>query len=193
MSQRSVRAQSLVLFTVVAAAVFVSAQPPPGCSTCAKCPVTGQNISLVAGTPAVNFTNGQQLFFSSSRAAQVYIDQPREYWLDPHSMPLPGMDGKRGLPVVSQPTQSASTACASLCGLAAPTGSLSGAVARAWLTSCSFVCCIGRARKAGVCVSRIGRAAYDRHADSAHPPQARTGRLFLLFRLRHRLVRLRLG
>ena len=53
------------------------------------------------GTPAVNFTNGQQLFFSSVHAAKVYIDQPREFWLDPHSMPLKGMDGKRGLPVRS--------------------------------------------------------------------------------------------
>ena len=86
---------------LLVAATLAFGQPPPGCSTCAKCPVTGANITLVMGTPAVNFTNGQQLFFSSVHAAKVYIDQPREFWLDPHSMPLKGMDGKRGLPVRS--------------------------------------------------------------------------------------------
>lgn len=90
----------LLLATLSSLALPLAAQPPPGCSTCAKCPVTGVNITLTAGTPAVNFTNGQQLFFATKQAAAAYIDQPREYWLDPFSMPLEGMDGKRGLPDV---------------------------------------------------------------------------------------------
>ena len=40
----------------------------------------------------------QFLFFSSQSAADKYRQSPRDYWLAPHDLPLPGMDGKRGLP-----------------------------------------------------------------------------------------------
>ena len=56
--------------------------------------------------PRVNFKHGQELFFSSSDAAQKYFDSPRDYWLSPHELPLPGMDGKRGLPDLRNETLS---------------------------------------------------------------------------------------
>jgi len=37
-------------------------------------------------------------FFASAAAAAKYRAAPRDYWLGPHELPLPGFDGKRGLP-----------------------------------------------------------------------------------------------
>jgi YHS domain-containing protein len=84
---------ALTLSTLVS-----NAEPPPGPRDIAKCPVTGAQFSIGKDTPRVNFKHGQELFFSSSDAAQKYFDSPRDYWLSPHELPLPGMDGKRGLP-----------------------------------------------------------------------------------------------
>jgi YHS domain-containing protein len=77
---------------------IVQAQPPPGPTDQANCPVTGHHLNITADTPFVNFVNGQQLYFASSQAASLYRATPRAYWLAPNDMPLPGMDGMRGLP-----------------------------------------------------------------------------------------------
>ena len=74
------------------------AEPPPGPPNKAKCPVTGVDITISSDTPFVQFKYGQKLFFSSTDAGTTYVKSPRDYWLAPHDLPLPGMDGKRGLP-----------------------------------------------------------------------------------------------
>ena len=73
-------------------------EPPLGPRNQAKCPVTGANITIAVDTPSVAFKNGQHLYFSSADAAAKYHASPRDYWLAPHDLPLPGLDGKRGLP-----------------------------------------------------------------------------------------------
>ena len=35
---------------------------------------------------------------ATEKAAKQYKDTPRDFWLAPHDMPPPGMDGMRGLP-----------------------------------------------------------------------------------------------
>ena len=72
--------------------------PPPGPKNLAFCPVTGQNLTLTSDTPSLTFTNGQQIYFASGADAGKYRASPRDYWLAPHDMPLPGIDGMRGLP-----------------------------------------------------------------------------------------------
>ena len=72
--------------------------PPPGPSDQAICPVTGSAINITDATPSVGFVHGQALYFSSAMAADSYRASPRDYWLAPTDMPLPGMDGMRGLP-----------------------------------------------------------------------------------------------
>ena len=63
---------ALTLSTLVS-----NAEPPPGPRDIAKCPVTGTQISIGDDTPRVNFKHGQELFFSSSDAAQKYFDSPQ--------------------------------------------------------------------------------------------------------------------
>ena len=72
--------------------------PGPGPRDKAFCPVTGQNVTITAATPALEFKNGQKLFFSSDAAVKKYRTSPRDYWLAPHDKPLPPPDGMRGLP-----------------------------------------------------------------------------------------------
>ena len=74
------------------------AQPPPGPRDRANCPVTDRPITITDGTPAVEFHNGQRLYFADEAAAAAYVKSPRNYWLSPFDMPLKGIDGKRGLP-----------------------------------------------------------------------------------------------
>lgn len=74
--------------------------PPPGSNDTALCPVSGANVTIRASTPYVALKNGQRLYFSSSSAASTYRARPRDFWLAPHDMPLPGGDGMRGLPDV---------------------------------------------------------------------------------------------
>ena len=72
--------------------------PPHGPSDQAFCPATGAAINITNTTPSVAFLNGQKLYFSSTTAAVAYRANPRNYWLATTDMPLPGMDGMRGLP-----------------------------------------------------------------------------------------------
>jgi len=55
----------------------------------ALCPVTGANITIGNSTPAVEFKNGQKLYFSSKGAADNYRASPRDFWLSPHEVPAP--------------------------------------------------------------------------------------------------------
>ena len=64
--------------------------PPPGPKNKALCPVTGANITIDQSTDFVAFKNGQKLYFSSKNAAWAYKTNPRDFWLAPHDMPLPG-------------------------------------------------------------------------------------------------------
>ena len=89
------------LVTVVLGAFLVGAalaEPPLGPRTRAICPVTGQNITISDDTPTVEFKHGQKLYFQSKLAAEAYRKDPRDFWLSPRELPLPGLDGKRGLP-----------------------------------------------------------------------------------------------
>ena len=88
----------LVLAAACVVSLTLAMGPPPGPKNIALCPVTGKNMTITADTPVVEFKNGQVLYFSSSEAAEKYRKQPRDYWLAPHDVPLPGYDGKRGLP-----------------------------------------------------------------------------------------------
>jgi len=74
--------------------------PPHGPNNTAFCPVTGANVTIRSTTPYLALKNGQRLYFSSSSAASTYREKPRDFWLAPHDMPLPGSDGMRGLPDV---------------------------------------------------------------------------------------------
>jgi hypothetical protein len=74
--------------------------PPHGSNSSARCPVSGAAINITESTPSLAFKQGQQLYFESSAAAALYRASPRDYWLGPHDMPEPGMDGMRGLPDV---------------------------------------------------------------------------------------------
>ena len=40
----------------------------------------------------------QKLYFGSEEAVTAYSTNPRAYWLSPFELPMPGMDGKKGLP-----------------------------------------------------------------------------------------------
>ena len=71
----------------------------------AMCPVTGVNITDLETAPALTFSNGQQLYFGSEDALAAYKGNPRAYWLSPFETPLPGMDGKKGLPDLSGETR----------------------------------------------------------------------------------------
>ena len=88
-----------------AALMVCHAEPPPGPKNQANCPVTGARIQISDKTPSVNFKNGQKLYFSSEKAADMYRKSPRDFWLSPHEMPLKGMDGKRGLPDLRNETR----------------------------------------------------------------------------------------
>ena len=85
--------------------VSVAAQPPLGPRNKAICPVTGEAIEIVPSTPTVTFINNQRLYFSSTTAATSYVKSPRDFWLSPHDLPLPGVDGKRGLPDLRNETR----------------------------------------------------------------------------------------
>ena len=74
--------------------------PPHGPNNTARCPWNGAQFNITKDTPAVEFKNGQKLYFSSDAAVQEYKKSPQDYWLAPHDMPEPGMDGMRGLPDV---------------------------------------------------------------------------------------------
>ena len=74
--------------------------PPHGPNMTGYCPVSGGMLNFSATTPALEFKQGQKLYFSSKDALSSFIAQPRDYWLAPHDMPLPGADGMRGLPDV---------------------------------------------------------------------------------------------
>merc|ERR1711907_601692 len=91
------RPRMLALALLVALQIAF-AEPPLGPTDRAKCPVTGADINITSDTPRVAFTHGQVLFFSSRKAASEYSRYPRDFWFDPHTKPLPGLDGKRGLP-----------------------------------------------------------------------------------------------
>lgn len=73
-------------------------EPPPGPVDQANCPVTGHNFTITADTAAVEFNNGQKLYFASEEAADAYRTNPRAFWLSPFEMPLTMPDGARGLP-----------------------------------------------------------------------------------------------
>ena len=96
--------------TVLAIFMFASTSramgPPPGPRDQALCPVTGEKILITKDTAVVSLKHGQTLYFSSPDAALKYISSPRDYWLSPHEKPLPGMDGKRGLPDLRNSTVS---------------------------------------------------------------------------------------
>ena len=96
--------------TVLAIFMFASTSramgPPPGPRDQALCPVTGEKILITKDTAVVSLKHGQTLYFSSPDAASKYISSPRDYWLSPHEKPLPGMDGKRGLPDLRNSTVS---------------------------------------------------------------------------------------
>merc|ERR1711904_350357 len=87
-----------LLICVVFAMSAAAMGPPPGPRNIALCPVTGINMTLTAETPVVHFANGQVLYFATEEAANKSRGIPRDFWLSPHDLPLPGMDGKRGLP-----------------------------------------------------------------------------------------------
>lgn len=72
--------------------------PPHGSNQSANCPVTGEALNITSRTPSLAFKHGQRLYFISDAAAAAYRASPREYWLSPHDLPEPGMDGMRGLP-----------------------------------------------------------------------------------------------
>ena len=94
------RVTSIAVACVVAFGMvcLVAGEPPLGLTDRAKCPVTGANITINQQTPAVTFKYGQKLYFSTEAAAATYKKYPRDFWLSPHDLPLPGLDGKRGLP-----------------------------------------------------------------------------------------------
>lgn len=72
--------------------------PPPGPTDEAWCPVTGKHLTITSTTPAVEFQNGQKLYFASDAMAQQYKTNPRAFILSPHELPLAAPDGMRGLP-----------------------------------------------------------------------------------------------
>jgi len=72
--------------------------PPCGPMDRAICPVEGININITASTPAVDFVNGQKLYFGSAAAATAYRESPKSFWLAPFDVPLAMPDGARGLP-----------------------------------------------------------------------------------------------
>jgi YHS domain-containing protein len=72
--------------------------PPHGSNTSFRCPVTGEAGNISASTPSIALLKGQKLYFSSEGAVAKYRNSPRDYWLAPHDLPEPGMDGMRGLP-----------------------------------------------------------------------------------------------
>ena len=72
--------------------------PPPGPKDQALCPVTGSNLTITDTTPALNFKNGQKMYFASEDAVQAYRKNPRAFFLSPFESPLPMPDGARGLP-----------------------------------------------------------------------------------------------
>ena len=72
--------------------------PPHGPNSSAFCPVTGAAINITAATPFLAFKNGQKLYFTTAKDAAQYRATPRDFWLAPTDMPLPGMDGMRGYP-----------------------------------------------------------------------------------------------
>mmetsp|Transcript_48952 Transcript_48952/g.98493 ORF Transcript_48952/g.98493 Transcript_48952/m.98493 type:complete len:155 (+) Transcript_48952:79-543(+) len=63
----------------------------------ATCPVTLVNITIDKAA-TLDFENGQKLYFGSEDAALAYNTNPRAYWLSPWELPLPGSDGKVGIP-----------------------------------------------------------------------------------------------
>lgn len=73
-------------------------EPPPGPTDKAICPVTGRNFTITSDTAALEFNNGQKLYFASQEAAEAYGTNPRAYWLSPFEMPMTMPDGARGLP-----------------------------------------------------------------------------------------------
>ena len=87
------------LAVLLAAVCFrAGAEPPAGPKDQANCPVTGEALNITSNTAYVQFTHGQKLYFSSENAASLYRNNPRNFWLSPHELPLKGVDGKRGLP-----------------------------------------------------------------------------------------------
>jgi len=96
------RAVAIGLFVLAHGIVAKSSpwlqEPPPGPSDIANCPVTGQNFTITADTAAVEFNNGQKLYFANQAAADAYRVEPRAFWLSPFEMPLAMPDGARGLP-----------------------------------------------------------------------------------------------
>lgn len=106
MPRQSATSVSLLLLTAPLVLGIVFAQPPPGPKDRAICPVTGKTIDpITKNTPSVEFTHGQRLFFATEVAAKAYVESPRDYWLAPHDLPLPGVDGKRGLPDLRNETR----------------------------------------------------------------------------------------
>lgn len=72
--------------------------PPPGPSDQARCPVTGKTMTITDSTVALDFANGQKLYFASEAMAGEYRKNPRAFMLSPLEMPLAMPDGARGLP-----------------------------------------------------------------------------------------------
>ena len=70
-----------------------------GSTTTFICPVSRLQLNITATTPFVQFQgSNQRLYFSSLENVKKYQNHPREYWLDPFTLPPPGRDGKRGVP-----------------------------------------------------------------------------------------------